>query len=111
MQTLHVASNMYTFVKTQKRPTPETLFFFEHSNYTPEYVDYIKKNYIETGKMLTNQKTLSADNMTVKYITTWRSRKDFISYVTDETIYEVIAAGNDYDINNDIESIVTVTQE
>lgn len=101
---------MYIFVKTQKRPTPDTLFFFEQSNYPPEFVEYIKKNFIETGKMLASQKTLSADNMTVEYVTTWRSRKDFISYVTDNTIYEFITAGNDYDINNDIESTVTVTK-
>lgn len=108
---LHAPSNMYTFVKTQKRPTPETLFFFEYCNYPTGYVDYIKKNYVETGKLLTSQKILSSDSMSVEYITTWRSKEDFISYVTDNTIYEFIAVGNDYDIDNDIESVVTVIRD
>jgi hypothetical protein len=102
---------MYTFVKTQKRPTADTLFFFEYSNYPDGYVDYIKRNYIETGKLLSSQKTLSADNESVEFITKWRSREDFLSYVTDETIYSFIALGNDYDIDNNIESVVTVTRD
>lgn len=102
---------MYTFVKTQKRPAPDTLFFFEYSNYPDGYVDYIKRNYIETGKLLSSQKTLSTDNTSVEFITKWRSREDFLSYVTDETIYNFIVLGNDYDIDNNIESVVTVTRD
>ncbi len=102
---------MYKFVKTQRRPTPDTLFFFEHTDYPPGYIEYIKKNYIETGKLLSSQKTLSADNMSVEYTTHWSSRSDFLSYVTDSVIYDFISLGNDYDTDNNIESIVTVTRE
>lgn len=102
---------MYTFVKTQKRPTPNTLFFFEHTSYPPGYIDYIKKNYIETGKMIASQKTMSPDNTSVEFVSKWRSREDLLSYVTDETIYSFIVLGNDYDIDNDIESVVTVTRD
>ncbi len=102
---------MYTFVKRQKRPSPSTLFFFEYCDYPLGYVDYIKKNYVDTGKMLSSKKTLSEDNTTVEYVTQWRSREDFLTYVTDETIYDFIVLGNDYDIDNDIETVVTVTRD
>jgi hypothetical protein len=102
---------MYKFVKTQQRPTPATRFFFEHQEYPKGYLEYIKQNYIETGKLLSNQKTMSTDNMSVEFTSIWRSRKDFLSYVTDNTIYNFISTGNDYDIDNDIQSIITVTRE
>ena len=111
MQTLPEVSKMYTFIKKQKRPAAETLFFFEKQAYPTGYLEYIKQNYVETGKLVASQKIMSADNMSVEFITTWRSRKDFLSYVTDNTVYDFIIIGNDYDIDNDIESIVTVTRE
>jgi hypothetical protein len=102
---------MYTLIKTQKRLSEDTPFFFECYKYPVEYLKYVNKNYIETGKLINYQKIVSSDNMTVEYTSTWLSRDVFLSYVTDEIVYDFISKANDHDINNDIESSLIIKKE
>jgi hypothetical protein len=99
---------MYTLINTYKKPTSSTLFFFEYYKYPSEYLTYVNKHYRETGKLLKYQKTLSSDNMTAEVMTSWSSREDFLSFITDEFIYNFTSMSNNYDINNDIEVTVTI---
>lgn len=99
---------MYTVINTYRRPTTGTLFFFEYYKYPSEYLNYVNEHYRETGKLLNYQKTLSLDNMTAEVMSTWSSREDFLSFITDEFIYNFTSMSNNYDINNDIEVTVNI---
>jgi hypothetical protein len=99
---------MYSIKRTQTRPTPTTLFFFEYYTYPNEYLEYIKTHFVKNGKLLEYQKSMSIDNMSVTHTTQWKSRSDYLSYVTDEFIFEFISKANDYDIDHDIESFMEV---
>ena len=103
-----INEKMYTLIKTQKKPAPDVLFFFENYKYPDEYFTYIKKHYIETGKLLKYQKIMSEDKMSVAYITQWRSKIDYLSYITDDFIFDFISKSTDYDIDHDIESFMEV---
>jgi hypothetical protein len=105
---MQILQKMYKLSRTQKRPTPTTLFFFEYYTYPNEYLEYVKTHFVKTGKLLEYQKNVSIDNTSVTYITHWKSRLDYLSFVTDEFIFEFIAKANDYDIDNDIESFMEV---
>jgi len=105
---MQILQKMYKISRTQKRPTPATLFFFEYYTYPNEYLEYIKTHFVKTGKLLEYQKIVSIDNTSVTYITQWKSRADYLSFVTDEFIFEFISKANDYDIDNDIESVMEV---
>jgi len=103
--------NMYKFIKTQQRPTVDTPFFFENYTYPKEYNEYINKNYIDTKKLLGYQKIESPDKIKVTHIITWNSRVDFLSYITDDYIFDFIAKAHDYDINNDIVTTIEIEKE
>jgi len=105
---MQILQKMYNIKRTQKRPTPTTLFFFEYYTYPNEYLEYIKTHFVKTGKLLEYQKIMSIDNMSVTHITHWKSRLDYLSYVTDEFIFKFISKAIDYDIDNDIESFMEV---
>jgi hypothetical protein len=102
---------MYKFTKIQKKSNKDTLFFLEVFEYPKEYINYVDKNYKQTGKLLSIEKKLSNDALELKIISTWKSRRDFLSYVTDPFIFEFISKSNEHDINNDIISKVFIERE
>ena len=102
---------MYKFIKTQQRPSDSTLFFFERYPPPTDYTDYITKNYIETKKIIGYQKIVSLNKMKVTIIMTWQSRLDFLSYLTDEYVFNVNEKANDYDIDNNILTTVEIAKD
>lgn len=105
---MQILQKMYNIKRTQTRPTPTTLFFFEYYTYPDEYFKYVKTHFYETGKLVKHQKIMSEDNMSITHITQWKSRSDYLSYITDDFIFEFISKANDYDIDNNIESFMEV---
>ena len=105
---MQILQKMYKIKRTQQRPKSTTLFFFECYTYPDEYFKYVKTHFYETGKLLKYQKIVSEDNMSIIHVTYWKSRSDYLSYITDEFIFEFISKANDYDVDNDIESFMEV---
>lgn len=102
---------MFTFIRKQTRPNADTSFFFEKYSYPVEYLNYINENYIKTGKMIEHKKSMSTDNMVAEFTTVWRSHTDFLSFATDDFVYDFITMGIDYDLDNDIDTVITVEKE
>lgn len=96
---------MYKIIKTRIRPNLDTKFYSES---TPEYQQYFKKNYIDTGKILWQERKLSEDNLSLIITTMWKSRSDFLSYNTDPIVYNSMTGARKYDDENNIEATTTV---
>lgn len=102
---------MYIVTKKQKRPSKDIKFSFEYFAYPEEYSEYVRKNFVETGKILKHNKIFSDDQLTVSLVTEWRSRADFLSFVTDEFVFEYVSKSNDYDIDHDITTAMEIDKE
>jgi len=102
---------MFKFIKIQKKPYRGSLFFFEQFKYPKEYHQHNDTNYIKTGKLISIEKKLSDDKLEMTTTMVWRSRKDFISYVTDPYVYGFLMQSRDYEIDNDITIDVVIEKD
>lgn len=102
---------MYKYIKIQKKPNKDSLFFFEQFKFPKEYYEYTDKNYKKTGKLISIEKKLSDDKLKMTIITIWKSRKDFLSYITDPYIFEFNSQSTNYDIDNDIVNEVFIEKD
>lgn len=99
---------MYKIIKTQIRQNLDTKFYFELSPNSPEYQQYIKKNYIDTGKIIWQERKMSEDKLSLTSTSIWRSRLDFLSFTTDPVTYDISVATRNHDVEHNIEAIITV---
>jgi hypothetical protein len=74
---------MISLVKTQTRPSADIPFFYQTKLVRPEYGPYLKANYIDTGKLVKFDRTISEDQLTITSMTEWESKEAFIEYITD----------------------------
>jgi hypothetical protein len=69
--------------KTQTRPNVNIPFFFETNLLSQEYIDYMRKNYKDTGKLIDFNRVMSEDKLSVLITTTWESQEAFAEYCSD----------------------------
>lgn len=102
---------MYKVINVQKKENKDSLFFFESYIYPKNFFEYLEKNYKKTGKLILFERTVLEDRMSNTSISIWKSRKDFLDYLTDPYIYDFLSKSNNYDIDNNINSSVTIEKE
>jgi hypothetical protein len=54
----------------------------------PEFNEYVRLNYFNTGKMLTKGSTSSDDLLILIFTSQWRSEQDHLDYLKDPTVKE-----------------------
>lgn len=72
-----------TLIKKQTRPSVDVPFFFESQYVNKEYGPYLKKNYIDTGKLLTVDRAMAEDKLSMTMTTVWESQEAFAEYYAD----------------------------
>ena len=96
---------MITIIKTQTRSTVDTPFFFESKLIRKDYGIYLETNYINTGKLVKIDRSMSLDKLTTHLTTIWESEEAFAEYITDPYCVEnFIKISAEYDDINGISS-------
>lgn len=73
---------------------------------------YFREKFILTGKFIKMDRQLSDNKLILTTITSWKSHQDFLDFMADEFCQEnVIDPNNRYDIDNNIETEYSVTEE
>jgi uncharacterized protein (DUF779 family) len=99
---------MIKIVKIQTRPKTDIPFFYQTDLIVPEYGPYLKKNYLDTGKLIKADRTLSEDQLTLTLETVWESQNAFAEYFTDSFCVEnFLKISTEYEQLNDIKSQTT----
>ena len=97
-----------TLTRIQTRPSVDIPFFFETNLVSKEYGIYLKTNYIDSGKLIRTQRTMSEDKLSVELIVEWESQKAFAEYFTDPVCIEnFLKISTEYEQMNDITSSST----
>lgn len=79
---------MFKVTKTQKRTTTEHPFHYEVIEPSDEYKSYVLEKYLKTKKLLSNDRELSEDQLTLTTVSTWDNQESFIEFVTDRHCLE-----------------------
>lgn len=79
---------MYNVIKTYRRPSKDVPFFFEIHKYSPEMIQYMKEKYRDTGIIRGGNREYQEDGLVVVNTTTFSSKDDFISYISDPVIFD-----------------------
>jgi len=74
---------MITITKKHTRPSVDIPFFYQTKLVRPEYGSYLKANYIDTGKLVRFDRTMSEDQLTISTTTVWESQEAFAEYFSD----------------------------
>ena len=74
---------MITITKKHTRPSVDIPFFYQTKLVRPEYGSYLKANYIDTGKLVRFDRTMSEDQLTISATTVWESQEAFAEYFSD----------------------------
>ena len=77
------------------RPDDETDWYTP----TSEYQTYVKKEYVDTGKILESIKNLSPDDLTMKHTITWDSVESADEWFYDATCIEYRHARDAYEVS------------
>ena len=94
-----------TLTRTQTRPSVDIPFFFETNLVSKEYGIYLKTNYIDSGKLIRTQRTMSEDKLSVELMVEWESQEAFAEYFTDPVCIEnFLKISTEYEQMNDITS-------
>lgn len=73
-----------------------------------EYMKYFYEKFKKTGKFISSS-NLDSDSLLKEIkVTTWRSRKDFQDFLTDNEIYKERMKQYEYEIKNNIQTIIEV---
>lgn len=89
---------MHKIIGTQTRPNTQTPFLtFESGGFTGEVYFYIRDNYINTGKMISYEVTISEDQLTMTGVRIWANESAFNDFMADTYIIDnFINPGNAY---------------
>lgn len=79
---------MITITRIQTRPDLDTPFFFETKLVSREYGQYLKTKYKDTGKLISFNRVISEDNLTVTSDTVWESQEAFAEFYSDPLCIE-----------------------
>lgn len=102
---------MYKIINVQKKENKYSKFLFETTTHPPEFFEYIDKQYKKTGKLLRYERIITEDKTECKTITVWKSRRDFLDYLTDPYTYEFLSNSNNYNIDNNISNFTIIEKE
>jgi len=73
-----------------------------------EYMKYFNEKFKKTGKFI-NSSNLDSDSLLKEIkVTTWRSRKDFQDFLTDNEIYKDRMKQYEYEMENNIQTIIEI---
>lgn len=102
---------MFKIIKKETRQNINIPFYFEINTASIDYRTHMKTNYMDTGKFLNFSQELSSNKLEVTTIAVWASHKDFLDYITDRFCYtSMLIPSNTYNLDNDIESKITVEE-
>lgn len=73
---------MFKIKKTQIRSNASIPFFHETFTVSEEYRQHLQATY--KNKLLSSNKHLSEDTLSLIHILEWSSRDDFLEYISDE---------------------------
>lgn len=94
---------MFKVISKQKRPNTQVEFWSLKERSSLECLAYIKKNYIDTKKIVEMVSTDSEDGLTRTTETTWAEEKDYLDFQDDSVILKsMIDPFNDYASQNNI---------
>ena len=94
---------MIKITREQFRPNLDIPFFFESNLVSKEYGMYLKTNYIDSGKLIRFQRTMSEDKLSIEVTTEWESQEAFTEYFTDPFCIEhFLKISTEYDQMNNI---------
>jgi hypothetical protein len=72
---------MYKIKRVQTRPNIEVPWSFEKYPTSDEFLQHFKKNYIDTKKLVYNDRgKISEDRLVIISIQHWNTRKDFLDF-------------------------------
>lgn len=96
---------MITLTKIQTRPSIDIPFFFETNLVSKEYGEYLKKTYKDTGKLISFNRVMSEDKLTVTTDVVWESQEAFAEFFTDtKCIDQFLKISSEYEQLNGIHS-------
>lgn len=94
-----------TLTRKQTRPSRDIPFYFETNLTNKDYGEHLKKNYINTGKLLGFDRTMSDDGLSTTSTITWSSQEAFAEYYTDPFCVEnFLKVSADYEQSNNIKT-------
>lgn len=105
---------MYKTVKTQTRPNLNVPFFdVGNSTEIAESTKlYYVDTYINTGKVISQNATVSEDGLVKSNTMIWRSQEDFDAFRNDEQIQTgMMSITAAYNTTNGITSELTISEE
>jgi len=79
---------MLKIIKTQIRPSIDIPFFYQSKFVNPKYGEHLKTNYLDTGKLIKIERSISDDQLTTTIVMEWKSQKDLLEYMNDEFCIE-----------------------
>ncbi len=94
---------MILFTKTFTRPNTNIKFHHEVLD-NSLFKNHLKKNYYDTGKLLSEKKITDESNLILTYKSLWNSRSDFDEYDNDPVLTLYWSQRDDY---NRVNNIVT----
>ena len=77
---------MYSTITIQTRSDTATPFYFNKESDADGISNYIRENYVVTGKLKNKDHSLSDDNLTLTTTIEWSSEKDYLSFTKDVRI-------------------------
>lgn len=85
---------MFELVRKITRPSPDIEFFSIRTckDIPPEALDYFAETYKNTGKRISDARTLSDDRLTETVVEIWDSRESYLEYLCDAYIDDNITA-------------------
>ena len=102
---------MISIVRTQTRPSTDIPFFYQTSLVRPDYGAYLKKNYIDTGKLIKFERTMTEDQLTITATTVWESQEAFSKYFSDPFCVEnFLKISAEHDQLNQYQMLVLLDQ-
>lgn len=94
---------MITIIKKQTRPDASVPFFFESGLPNKDYGIYLKEKYINTGKLMSVDREMSEDKLSITLTTIWASQEAFAEYFSDPFCVEkFLKISADYDLDHGI---------
>ena len=94
---------MYKIKRIQKRLSVDIPWSFEKYPTSIDFLNHFEKNYVNTKKIIYTSKLIFSDDLlTCTSIQVWKSKEDFLDFLTDDCVYTERNTKSNYDINNDI---------
>jgi hypothetical protein len=79
---------MYKSISIQTRPDRNIPFWSIREHGTMKYFNYLKTNYLDTGKIKKTENKLSADELKLTTVVEWDEEKDYNAFKNDKTVIE-----------------------